>query len=138
MKTTKHRFFVDTTVVVSALTGRNDDAWTLLESGRRGLISLFVNEFIIKEIRWTLKEFSISQEKINYGIDYVLECCTVRKNVQKRELLKYNLRDKNDRPVIAGAVHESAFLVTEDSMLREDAKKYIECGTPGDALKKLY
>ena len=68
MKTTKHRFFVDTTVVVSALTGRNDDAWTLLESGRRGLISLFVNEFIIKEIRWTLKEFSISQEKINYGI----------------------------------------------------------------------
>jgi len=138
MKTTKHRFFVDTTVVVSALTGRNDDAWTLLESGRRGLISLFVNEFIIKEIRWTLKEFSISQEKINYGIDYVLECCTVRKNVQKRELLKYNLRDKNDRPVIAGAVRESAFLVTEDSVLRDDAKKYIECGTPGNALKKLY
>lgn len=137
MKNTKLRFFVDTTVAVSALTGRNDDSWTLLESGRRGLILLFVNEFILKEIRWTLKEFRISQEKINYGIDYVMECCTVRKNVQKTGLLKYNIRDKNDRPVIAGAVHESAFLVTEDSVLREDVKKYIECGTPGDALKKL-
>lgn len=78
------------------------------------MILLFVNEFIIKEIRWTLKGFHISQEKINYGIDYVMDCCTVRKNV-----------------------HESAFLVTEDSVLGEDAKKYIECGTPGEALKKL-
>ena len=130
------RCFVDTTVAVSALTGRNDEAWVLLESGRRRLVLLFVNEFVIKEIRWTLKEFRISQEKINYGISYVMECCKVGKNVPKSELLKYNIRDKNDRPIIAGA-HESAFLVTEDAVLVKDAKKYIECGTPGDALKKL-
>ena len=136
MKNTILRFFVDTTVAVSALTGRNDEAWVLLESGRRRLVLLFVNEFVIKEIRWTLKEFRISQEKINYGISYVMECCKVGKNVPKSELLKYNIRDKNDRPIIAGA-HESAFLVTEDAVLVKDAKKYIECGTPGDALKKL-
>ena len=136
MKNTILRFFVDTTVAVSALTGRNEEAWVLLESGRRRLVLLFVNEFVIKEIRWTLKEFRISQEKINYGISYVMECCKVGKNVPKSELLKYNIRDKNDRPIIAGA-HESAFLVTEDAVLVKDAKKYIECGTPGDALKKL-
>ncbi len=34
MKNTGLKFFVDTTVAVSALTGRNDDAWVLLESGR--------------------------------------------------------------------------------------------------------
>ena len=130
------RCFVDTTVAVSALTGRNDEAWVLLESGRRGIVLLFVNEFVIKEIQRTLKEFRISQEKINYGISYVMECCKVGKNVPKSELLKYNIRDKNDRPIIAGA-HESAFLVTEDAVLVKDAKKYIECGTPGDALKKL-
>jgi hypothetical protein len=39
--------------------------------------------------------------------------------------------------VIAGAAHESAFLVTEDAALADDARKYIECGTPGDTLKKL-
>lgn len=137
MKNTRLKFFVDTTVAVSALTGRNNEAWVLLESGRRGLVLLFVNEFVIKEIRRTLKEFRISQEKINYGIGYVMECCTARKNVPKSELLKYNTRDKNDKPIIAGAAHESAFLVTEDAVLVEDAKKYIECGTPGDALKKL-
>lgn len=136
MKNTGLKFFVDTTVAVSALTGRNDEAWALLESGRRGLVLLFVNEFVIKEIRRTLREFRISQEKINYGIGYVMECCKVRKNVPKSEFLKYNIRDKNDRPIIAAA-HESAFLVTEDAVLVEDARKYIECGTPGDALKKL-
>ncbi|VVB88950.1 Uncharacterised protein [uncultured archaeon] len=137
MKNTRLKFFVDTTVAVSALTGRNDEAWALLDSGRRGLVLLFVNEFIIKEIRWTLKGFRISQEKINYGIGYVMECCTIRKNVQRSELLKYNIRDKNDLPVIAGAVLDSAFLVTEDNLLAEDAKKYIESGTPGEALKKI-
>ncbi len=35
MKNTKPRFFIDTTVAVSAATGRNKDAWVLLESGRR-------------------------------------------------------------------------------------------------------
>ena len=76
-------------------------------------------------------------EKINYGISYVMECCTVRKNVPKQELVKFDIKDKNDRPIIAGAAHESAFLVTEDSMLLEDAKKYVDCGLPGDALKIL-
>src|SRR3970040_2271745 len=76
---------------VSALTGRNDEAWVLLESGRRGLVLLFTNEFVIKEIRRTLREFRISQEKINYGIGYVMECCTVRKNRSKHELVKYDI-----------------------------------------------
>lgn len=58
MKNTELRFFIDTTVAVSAETGRNKDAWILLESGRRRLVSLFVNEFVIKEMRWTLtKEY---------------------------------------------------------------------------------
>ena len=137
MKSTKLKFFIDTTVAVSALTGRNDEAWVLFESGRRGLVSLFVNIFVVKEIRRTLKEFQISQEKINYGIEYVKECCIVRKNIPKLDLLKYNIRDKNDRPIIAAAVNESAILVTEDSMLAEDARKYIECAIPKDALKKI-
>jgi PIN domain nuclease of toxin-antitoxin system len=57
--------------------------------------------------------------------------------MSKHELVKYDIKDKNDRPVIASAAHESAFLVTEDSVLMEDAKKYIESMTPGNALKKL-
>ncbi|NJD77036.1 MAG: hypothetical protein FIB08_08065 [Candidatus Methanoperedens sp.] len=137
MKSTKLKFFIDTTVAVSALAGRNEEAWVLFESGRRGLVSLFVNMFVLKEIRRTLKELQISQEKINYGIEYVKECCTVRKNIPKLDLLRYNIRDKNDRPIIAAAVNESAILVIEDSMLTEDAQKYIECVTPKDALKKL-
>jgi len=66
-----------------------------------------------------------------------LECCTLRKNVPKTEFSKYNIEDKNDIPIIAGAVHESAVLITEDSMLKDEAKKYIESATPSEALTKI-
>ena len=137
MKNIELKFFIDTTVVVSAITGRNKDAWVLLESGRKKVVSLFVNDFIIKETRRTLKMLHFSEENINYAVDYVMECCIVRKNVPKKELLKYNIRDKNDIPILAGAVRESAELVTEDGALRVDAKGYIESLTPSEALKKL-
>ncbi len=63
MKNTKLKFFVDTTVAISTLTGRNDKSWLLFESGRRGVVSLFINMFVVKEIRRTMKELQISQEK---------------------------------------------------------------------------
>jgi predicted nucleic acid-binding protein len=137
MKSTELKFFIDTTVAVSAITGRNKDAWILLESGRKRLISLFVNEFVIKEIRRALKEFDFSSEKINYAIDYVSECCTVRKTVPKAKFSKYVIKDRNDIPILAGAVEESAILVTEDNALKNDTKKYLECVNPSEALKKL-
>lgn len=137
MKNTEVKFFIDTTVAVSAVTGRNTDAWVLLESGRKKVVSLFVNDFIIKETRRTLKMLHFSEENINYAVDYVRECCTVRRNVPKNGLLKFNIRDKNDIPILAGAMRESAGLVTEDGALRNDAKGYIESVTPEEALKKL-
>src|SRR4030042_1966895 len=117
-------------LAISASTGRNKDAWILLESGNKRLISLFVNEFVIKEIRRTLKEFDFSPEKINYAIDYVSECSTVRKNVPKAKFSKYVIQDRNDIPILAGAMQESAILVTEDTALKNDTKKYLECVNP--------
>ncbi len=137
MKNTELKLFIDTTVAVSALTGRNKDAWILLESGKKRVVSLFVNDFVVKEIRRTLKELDFSQDKINYSVDYVSECCTVLKNAPKTKFSKYNIQDKNDVPVLAGAVQESAVLVTEDNALRKDAKKYLECETPSETLKRL-
>jgi len=137
MKNTELKFFIDTTVAISAITGRNKDAWILLESGKKRLISLSVNEFVIKEIRRTLKEFDFSQEKINYAIDYVSECCTIRKNVPKAKFSKYVIQDRNDIPILAAAVQDSAILVTEDNALKNDAKEYLECVNPSEALKRL-
>ena len=137
MKNIELKFFIDTTVVVSAITGRNKDAWVLLESGRKKVVSLFVNDFIVKETRRTLKMLHFSQENINHAVEYIMECCVVRRNVPKKEFLKYKIRDKNDIPILSGAVRESAALVTEDGALRVDVKGYIESSTPSEALKKL-
>ena len=137
MKNIELKFFIDTTVVVSAVTGRNTKAWVLLESGRKKVISLYVNEFIIKDTRRTLKVLQISQEKTNYAVEYILECCIVRGNVPKKEFSRFNIRDRNDIPILAGAVEESAILVTEDNVLKKDAMEYIESVTPEEALRKL-
>jgi predicted nucleic acid-binding protein len=137
MKNTEVKFFIDTTVAVSALTGRNKDAWILLETGKKRMVSLFVNDFVIKEIRRTLKELDFSQEKINYSVDYVSQCCAIMKNAPKARFSKYDIQDKNDLPVLVGATQESAVLVTEDNILKKDAKKYLECETPSEALKRL-
>ncbi len=137
MKNTGLRFFINTTVAISALTGRNRDAWILLESGKKGVVPLFLNEFVIKEIRRTLKELGFSQERINYSVDYVSECCAVMKNAPKAKFSKYNIQDRNDLPILAGAAQESAVLVTEDNALKKDAKKYLECQTPSEALKRI-
>lgn len=137
MKNTEPKFFIDTTVAVSALTGRNKDAWILLESGKKRVVSLFVNDFVVKEIRRTLKELDFSQEKINYSVDYVSACCVILKNAPRAKFSKYNIHDKNDQPILAGAVQESAVLVTEDNALKKDAKKYLECETPSEVLKML-
>ncbi len=137
MKNTELKFFIDTTVAISAITGRNKDAWILLESGKKRLISLSVNEFVIKEIRRTLNGFEFSQEKINYAVDYISECCTIRKNVSKTKFSKYVIQDRNDIPILAAAVQESAILITEDNVLKNDAKEYLECINPSEALNKL-
>ena len=92
---------------------------------------------MIKEIRRTLKEFDFSPEKINYAIDYVSECCIIRKNVPEAKFSKYVIQDRNDIPILAGAVQESAILVTEDNPLKNDAKKYLECIDPSEALKSM-
>lgn len=137
MKNTGLKFFIDTTVAISAETGRNKDAWLLLESGRRGFVALFVNEFVIKEVRWALKNIGFSQEKINYSVNHLLVCCTVRKNISRVNFSRFIIRDKNDIPILAGSVNESAVLVTEDALLKIDTKKYIETVSPSEALKKL-
>ncbi|VVB85990.1 Uncharacterised protein [uncultured archaeon] len=137
MKSIELKFFIDTTVAVSAITGRNTDAWVLLESGKRKVVSLYVNDFVIKETRWTLEVLDISQENINYAVNYILECCIVRKNVPKKEFSRFRIRDKNDIPILAGAVKESAVLVTEDNLLKDDSKGYAESVTPEEALRKI-
>lgn len=44
---------------------------------------------------------------------------------------------RNKVPILAVAVQESAILVTEDNALKNDAKKYLECVNPSEALKRL-
>lgn len=50
---------------------------------------------------------------------------------------RFNIRDKNDIPILAGSANAAAVLVTEDVLLKNDAKKYLECVNPSEALKRL-
>jgi len=62
---------------------------------------------------------------------------SLRKNISRVNFSRFIIRDKNDIPILAGAVNESAVLVTEDALLKIDAQKYIATVSPSEALKKL-
>jgi putative PIN family toxin of toxin-antitoxin system len=127
----KLRLFLDTSVLLSAILGRNKKSWALLNS-IFPKIELITSDFAIKELNRTLrKEYGESEENINAAVDFIYGKCEVVKKPRREEFVKFNIRDKNDRPIICSAIKEKCnFLVTEDKYLEEDAEKHIPTITP--------
>lgn len=131
-------FFLDSSVVISAITNRNPSALLLLDAAKtKQNVVLIVNEFVIKEIRYVLDIYGLSAEEIDQAIDEVRRYCRVVKNPAREELKKLKLKDKNDKPVLASALKHCKVLVTEDSILQKEAEPLIKCLFPLEALNKI-
>jgi predicted nucleic acid-binding protein len=129
------RLFLDTTVLLSGILKRNTDSWRLLNLSHG--LELVTNAFAIKEMRWVLKSMGYDAETINALVDFIGQRCRAAKAPKKEELMKYQLRDKNDSPIVCSAVKERCdFLVTEDKQLREDVKKYIPAVLPEELIQR--
>lgn len=125
---------MDTTVLLSGVLKRNIASWRLLNPGSG--LELVTNAFAIKEMRRVLKNLGYDAETINALVDFVRERCEVAKTPKKEELLKYRLRDKNDAPIVCSAVKEKCdLLLTEDTQLKEDVKKYIAAAVPEELIQ---
>jgi predicted nucleic acid-binding protein len=123
-RSSETRLFLDTTVIVSAVTKRNIASYNLLLNYKG---KIYTNEYVIKEcIRVLKKEFGYSSELVNKALDYVRFRCEVLPTPNKREFKKIGIRDKADQPVVCSAMKKGCILVIDDEETYEDAKKYIE------------
>jgi predicted nucleic acid-binding protein len=118
------RLFLDTTVIVSAVTKRNIVSYNLLLKYKG---ELYTSEYVIKEcVRVLKKAFGYSDELTNRAIDYIRFRCEVMPIPHKNEFKKIAINDKADRPVVYSAMKKGCVLVIDDYDTYEDAKKYVE------------
>lgn len=118
------KLFLDTTVIVSAVTKRNIASYNLLLNYDG---ELYTNKYVMKEcMRVLKKEFGYSDELVSKALDYVRARCEVLPTPNKKEFMKLEIKDKADRPVVCSAMKRCCVLIIDDEETYKDAKKYIE------------
>jgi len=123
-----NRLFLDSTVIISAITARDPDSVLILIEQR---YTLFTNEYVIKETRRILDSvFGFTPDEINRSIDLVRDNCVVLKMPHKKDFKKIKIEDKSDRPIVYSAMKNQCILVTHDRLLIKNAKKYVKALTP--------
>ncbi len=122
------RLFLDSTIIISAVTSRNPNASLLfIEEGNE----LYTNEYVVKEVRRILANaFDFPAEMVNKTIDFIEAKCIVLPMPNKNEFKKIEIKDKSDKPIVCSAMKKKCVLVTEDGLLYVEAKKYVITARP--------
>ena len=120
-KTTE--FFLDTTIIISAITGRNLKCVEILENKN---FNLYTNEYAIKEVRRILSDiFKITPNEINENIEYIESKCVILPKPTKNDFKNIKISDKSDKPIVASAIKLNIPLIIDDYITYHDAKKYV-------------
>lgn len=118
------KLFLDTTVIVSAVTKRNIASYNLLLNYKG---ELYISEYVIKEcVRVLKEELGYSDKLVSRALEYVKTRCEVLPTPNKKEFIKIAISDKSDRPVVCSAMKKGCVLVIDDEETYIDAKKYVE------------
>jgi len=121
-KTTK--FFLDTTIIISAITGRSLKCVDILENRN---FKLFTNEYVIKEVRRILNDvFKLTSKEINENVEYVESKCEILPKPTKNDVKNIKISDKSDKPIVASAIKLNVPLIIDDYVTHHDAKKYVK------------
>lgn len=134
--------FVDANIIVSGLLFVGNES-VLLELGRLRVLHLVTNEYVLEEVKRTLKreEFRLTEEERQHLVRYTLECVYIIEDPPRKEIKKHYdlLLDKKDLPVLVGAKNENCeCLVTGDKELLSDKnKQFVNSTTASELLRKL-
>ncbi len=122
------KLFLDSTVIISALTSRNPASVLIIIEPKS---PLFTNEYVIKEVRRILgNEFKFTVDEVNRSIDFMRDILVVLPMPNKNEFKKIQIEDKSDKPIVYSAKKSGCILVTEDRLLYQNAKKYVQTLKP--------
>ncbi len=118
------RYFLDTTILVSACTRVSKQAQRMLQCPTEKSVT---NEYAIKELRRILQnKFEMPQEDVDFAVAEIRRHCIVLPSVQKSVLQKIILDDRSDCPIVASAIQANATLLTRDKKLALQAQRYVK------------
>ena len=116
--------FLDTTIIISAITGRSLKCAEILEGQN---YKLYTNEYVIKEIRRDLKDvFEFTPKDINESVEYIENKCVILPQPTKNDIKNIEISDKSDKPIVFSAIKLKIPLVIDDHKTYLDAKKYVK------------
>jgi len=117
-------FFLDTTIIISGITGRNLRCVEILESQK---YKLYTNEYSIKEVKRILKDvFKFTSQEINENVEYIESKCIILPKPTKNDIKNIKISDKSDKPIVASAIKLNIPLIIDDHTTYHDAKKYVK------------
>ena len=118
------KFFLDTTIIISAITGRSLKCVEILENRN---FTLYTNEYAIKEVRRILNDvFQFTTKEINENVEYIESKCIILPNPSKNDIKNIKISDKSDTPIVSSALKLKIPLIIDDHRTYIDAKKYVE------------
>jgi predicted nucleic acid-binding protein len=118
------RVFLDTSVIVAAVTGTSADAFQLLFTPN---CESHTNEYVLKEVYHVLrKAFRRHEEDVAKILDIVREKVKVHKDPPVKAFKKLKLRDRSDRPIVYSAMILGCTLIIADEVTYQDAKRYVK------------
>ena len=117
-------FFLDTTIIISAITGRNLKCVEIFQNRN---FKLFTNEYAIKEVKRILSDvFKFTPQEINENVDYIENKCVILPKPTKNDFKNIKISDKSDKPIVASAIKLNIPLIIDDHITYHDAKKYVK------------
>ncbi len=117
-------FFLDTTIIISGITGRNLRCVEILENQK---YKLYTNEYSIKEVRRILKDvFKFTPQEINENVEYIESKCVILPKPTKNDIKNIKISDKSYKPIVASAIKLNIPLIIDDHITYHDAKKYVK------------
>ncbi len=123
-------YFLDSSVIISSIIGRNDAVDELWHFPNNEYL---VNEYVVKEVRRILKQkFHYSYFRIELALERIGREVTILPTPPMNVYRKIRITDKSDRPIVYSAVQYNCVLVTEDPLLLKEGQKYVRTMLPKD------
>ncbi len=124
------RVFLDTSVIIAAITGTSAEAFRLVFTASS---EAHTNEYALKEVYHVLgKVFGFKEELIARVLDNLRDRIIIHKDPPVKAFKKLILRDKADRPIVCSAMNLGCTLIIADEVTYQDAKRYVKVRRLGE------
>jgi len=120
----KKRFFLDTSIIIAALTKTSPVAFKIVFKSDWSLHTI---DYVMRETYHVLRNrVKMTEAQIGAALDELRKHIEVHRDLPAKASSKLNVRDKADKPMIYAAMKMGCILIIQDEKAYQDAKRYVE------------